>query len=339
MNRAVSRRSYSGLFLMPARLSVGDLLPVSLKTPPSSTGTYANFAPVRCSICGITRWAKYALGLPKSKWNSTLAMASPFFCKGSDLPLERPGVAGLLIELPIGLGNGGRPHQPARIEIGERRLALAFLDPPANPGSVDPGIDHQMRNVDVLRAELARRALRHGAQSEFGAGKSGVTGATAQARSGSSKEDVAAVPRNHQTRRLPPGEETGVTRHFPNFAEYPLGGLDQRKVDVRPDVEDAYLQRSPCIGVLQEGRHLVLSACVERAADNVPTGRLNLSDQRRQPVAVAAAGEDSEPLGREFLGDRGADKVSGADYCCGSVFWFQCNPLNAGRSVIGMTDI
>src|SRR5215472_14325760 len=136
-------------------------------------------------------------------------MASPFFCKGSDLPLERPGVAGLLIELPIGLGNGGRPHQPARIEIGERRLALAFLDPPANPGSVDPGIDHQMRNVDVLRAELARRALRHGAQSEFGAGKSGVTGATAQARSGSSKEDVAAVPRNHQTRRLPPGEETG----------------------------------------------------------------------------------------------------------------------------------
>src|SRR5215813_14668107 len=119
-------------------------------------------------------------------------MASPFFCKGSDLPLERPGVARLLIKLPIGLGNGGRPHQPARIEIGERRLALTLLDPLAHPCSVDTGIDHQMRNVDVLRTELARRALRHGTQAEFGAGKSGVTGATAQARSGACKEDVAA---------------------------------------------------------------------------------------------------------------------------------------------------
>src|SRR5215813_6663057 len=108
-----------------------------------------------------------------------------------------------------------------------------------------------MRNVDVLRAGLARRALRHGAQSEFAAGKSGVTGATAQARSGSSKEDVAAIPRHDHTRRLSPGKETVVTRHYPNFAEHLLGGLDQRKVDVRSDVEDAYLQRRPCIGVLQ----------------------------------------------------------------------------------------
>jgi hypothetical protein len=45
---------------------------------------------------------------------------------------------------------------------------------------------------------------------------------------------------------------------------------------------------------------------------------------------VATAGEDSEPLGREFLGDRGADKVSGADYCCGSVFLFQRVEVSSG---------
>ena len=40
---------------------------VSLNTPPSSTGTYSNGAPVRLSISGMRRWARYALGLPKSK--------------------------------------------------------------------------------------------------------------------------------------------------------------------------------------------------------------------------------------------------------------------------------
>src|SRR5271166_4696415 len=104
---------------MPAKVSAGDRLPVSLKTPPSSTGTYSNFAPVRCSISGISRCARKALGLPKSKWNSTLGMASPFLRKGPDLAFERPGVARLLVDLPIGFGDRSRPHQPARIEVGE----------------------------------------------------------------------------------------------------------------------------------------------------------------------------------------------------------------------------
>ena len=37
----------SGLFLMPASVSAGDLLLVALKMPPSRIGTYSNFAPVR----------------------------------------------------------------------------------------------------------------------------------------------------------------------------------------------------------------------------------------------------------------------------------------------------
>src|SRR5438270_8344924 len=106
-------------------------------------------------------------------------MASPLFCKGSDLTLERPGVARLLVDLPIGLGDRFRPHQPARIEIGEGRLAFPLLDPLTHPGSVNAGVDDQMRDVDALRAELARRALCHGAQAEFGAGKGGVADSAA----------------------------------------------------------------------------------------------------------------------------------------------------------------
>src|SRR6266478_9722955 len=78
-------------------------------------------------------------------------MVSPFFRKGSDLAFERPGVARLLIDLPIGLGDRFRPHQPARIEIGEGRLALPLLDPLAHPCGVDAGVDDQVGDVDVLR--------------------------------------------------------------------------------------------------------------------------------------------------------------------------------------------
>src|ERR1700731_4678073 len=54
---------------MPARVSAGDLLLVALKMPPSRTGTYSNFTPVRCSIAGIASWLRNALGLPKSNRN------------------------------------------------------------------------------------------------------------------------------------------------------------------------------------------------------------------------------------------------------------------------------
>src|ERR1700682_6220219 len=54
---------------MPARVSAGDLLLVALKMPPSSTGTYSNFTPVRFSIAGIASWLRKAFGLPKSNMN------------------------------------------------------------------------------------------------------------------------------------------------------------------------------------------------------------------------------------------------------------------------------
>src|SRR5215467_5637953 len=63
----------SGLFLMPASVSAGDLLLVALKMPPSRIGTYSNFTPMRFSIAGIASWLRKALGLPKSNMNCGLA--------------------------------------------------------------------------------------------------------------------------------------------------------------------------------------------------------------------------------------------------------------------------
>src|SRR5260370_15010523 len=118
-------------------------------------------------------------------------MASPFLCVGANLALERPGVAGLLINLPVGLGDRGRPHQPAWIEIGERRLTLALLDPLAHPRGVDAGVNDQMADVNALRAELACRTLRDGSQPKFGAGESGITDAAAHSGGAAGVEDIS----------------------------------------------------------------------------------------------------------------------------------------------------
>src|ERR1700759_1235552 len=120
-------------------------------------------------------------------------MALPFLCERPDLALERPGIARLLIDLPISFGDRFRPHQPARIEIGERSFALPLLDPLAHPRGIDAGVDDQMSDVDVLRTKLACCALRHRAQSELGAGEGGITDPAAHSGGGAGKEDVAAA--------------------------------------------------------------------------------------------------------------------------------------------------
>src|SRR6516165_10881204 len=125
-------------------------------------------------------------------------MISPFFRKGSELAFERPGVARLPINLPIGLGYRFRPHQPVRIEVSEGRLAFPLLDPLAHPRGVDAGIDDQMRDTDALRTELARRTLRDGPQAELGAGKGGIADPAAHSGGGAGKTDVAAATRQHQ---------------------------------------------------------------------------------------------------------------------------------------------
>src|ERR1700676_2301042 len=87
-------------------------------------------------------------------------MASPFFAEGPDLALERPGVARLLVDLPVSVGDSRRAHQPARIEISDRRLALPGLDALADPLSIDAGVDDQMGDVNALGTKLPRRTLR-----------------------------------------------------------------------------------------------------------------------------------------------------------------------------------
>src|SRR5882672_703651 len=84
--------------------------------------------------------------------SSTATLPLPFFAEGTYFQLERPGAARLLIELPVGLRDRRRRHQ--QVWIVERARPEG-LDPPlAHPFRVDAGIDHEMGDVDVLRAQF-----------------------------------------------------------------------------------------------------------------------------------------------------------------------------------------
>src|SRR5271170_878113 len=153
-------------------------------------------------------------------------MASPFFSERTDLLLERPRVAWLLVKLPIRLGNGGGPHEARGVEVLHRLFAFALPDSVAHPCCIHSRIDYQMRDVDILRPEFARGALRNRAQAEFRSRKCRVSDSAADTRRRSRKENRSAPARQHHARRLPARDKPGIARHFPHLAEDAVRGLE-----------------------------------------------------------------------------------------------------------------
>src|SRR5260370_25466803 len=124
-------------------------------------------------------------------------MVSPFFPERADFLLEGPRVARLLIELPIGFRHGGRPHESRGVKVLHRLFPFSFPDSIADPGGIDALIDDQMSDVDILRAELARRALRDSAQAEFCCCKRRVSAAAPHAGGGAGEQNRSPPPRYH----------------------------------------------------------------------------------------------------------------------------------------------
>src|SRR5271166_3087422 len=165
-------------------------------------------------------------------------MASPFLSEGTDFLLEGPRVARLLVELPIRVGDGGRPHESSEVEVLHRLVALSFPDSIAHPGSIHAGIDHEMSDVDIFGPEFPRGALCNRAQTEFRRRECRVADPAAEARGGARKENRSAPARDHQARRLPARHETGVAGHLPDLAEHTVGRLEQWEIDIGADIEN-----------------------------------------------------------------------------------------------------
>src|SRR5262245_42654707 len=132
--------------------------------------------------------------------DSSIERSLPLLAEGADFQLKRPGALRLLVELPIGLCHGGRWHQEVGIveRIGTECLDAAL----PHPFGIDAGVDDEMRDVDVLRPQLARHRLRYCAEAKLGAGEGGIAAAAAQGRRSTGAEDVAAAARHSRRRGL-----------------------------------------------------------------------------------------------------------------------------------------
>src|SRR3954447_5759949 len=146
-----------------------------------------------------------------------------------------------------------------------------------------------------------------------------IAASAAQARRRTGEEDIALAAGQHQARGLAAGEEVGIASHLPDLAEHPFGGVENRKVDVGADVEDANLERRVLVGIAEKRDDLVLLARIERARVNFAAGLLDLLDERFELGAVAASREHRKALGGKLLCNLAADKITGADHGHGRV--------------------
>ena len=117
--------------------------------------------------------------------------------------------------------------------------------------------------MDVLRAELPGGALCQRPQAELRAREGCVTGTSPEAGGGAGEEDASPPARQHEAGGFSAGQEAGIARHLPDLAEDAFGGLEEGEIDVRPDVEDADLERRAPVGLLEERGQVVFVPRVE----------------------------------------------------------------------------
>src|SRR5215831_13601360 len=213
---------------------------------------------------------------PRAIASAPLAMPLPLLAKGTDFHLERPRALRLLVKLPIGARDRCGRHQ--QIRVVERVCTKSLETTLPHPFGVNTGIDDEMRDVDILRPQFARHCLRDSAQAKFSASERRKAGAATERGGRTGEEDVARPARNHQPSRLAAGEEAGIARHLPHLTEHALGGIEDRKIDVGADVEDADFHRCVLVGVVEERDDLLFLARIERACLDLAADRLDLLD-------------------------------------------------------------
>src|SRR5260370_13976867 len=169
-------------------------------------------------------------------------------------------------------------------------------------------------------------------QTEFRGRECSVSDPAAQARGSAGKKNRAAAARYHQARRFSACDESGIAGHLPDLAKYAVGRLEQRKIDVRADVEDANFERRVLVGVIQKSGEVIFLARVERARKNPAATGLNLSNQWRELVALSASRENGKTLSREFFCDCAADVVASSDHRRRGISVFQRTTSIASRN-------
>src|SRR3954470_15143351 len=121
-----------------------------------------------------------AISLPIIRYSEAL-------CPWPQLELPRPRTAMLTVDREVAL----------RDLVGQQHAVVAPLPGPRVVASLDAAVDDEMRDVDVLRRELARHALRQAAQGELPHRERRRLGVALDAGRGTGEEDGAGAARQH----------------------------------------------------------------------------------------------------------------------------------------------
>src|SRR6185369_13405973 len=240
---------------------------------------------------------------------SILRSLSPALDPRSQVELEGPGVAWLLVEIPVVLGDVIRIEDPVLV-----LLRVPGREVVADERGVDRSVDDDVRDMDVLRAELARHALGERAKRMLGARERAEPCRAAQRRRGAGKQDRPAFARSHAARNRLRRKERREARHLPDLEILARRLVEDAARHVGADVEDVDFDRSDAgLDALDELRNLLFLSRIGREAFGFAAGFPDLANERLELAAVAARNACNVAFARKTTRDGAAGRVSGAD--------------------------
>src|SRR2546421_11944269 len=108
-----------------------------------------------------------------------------------------------MLPVPREIRLGDRVRAQHAVLATRRRARIAA-------GALDAAVDDEVRDMDVLRTELAREALREAAQRELAHGEGRRLGVALHAGGGAGKEKRAATTLDHAFERRLRDEEAPI---------------------------------------------------------------------------------------------------------------------------------
>jgi hypothetical protein len=205
---------------------------------------------------------------------------------GPQVEFVRPGIARLRVQHPVAVGDViGIQDAVAvlqRITLGE--VAADEL-------GVDGAIDHDVRDVNALRAQLARHRLGQRAQCHLCARESTKVGRAAQRCRRTGEDDRAAMAalrqfaRHHALGHFAPVEKAREAGHLPHLEVFARGLGQDALGHVGADVEHHHLDGPDRrFDLLDERDHFLFLARIAGKGMGAAAIGLDLRDQRLQLV-------------------------------------------------------
>src|SRR5207248_9914517 len=110
-------------------------------------------------------------------------------------------------------------------------------------GSLDAPVDDEVRDMDVLRAELAREALREATQRELADGKGRGLGIALDARGSAGEEKRAAPALHHALERRLGDEKAAIGAHDHRLEHFGALEIEERSAHAVARVVDDEIRR------------------------------------------------------------------------------------------------